>query len=248
MSMLPMLAISFYISGDANQYLDLSSVRLFATLQNTDGTRAKFLRPLGGLHSFFKKRATVGGQMVQDITEYNRHCELFKSFKAKDVNDMDDIESSANPSYDDNYHTHANGLNNFVDVATVAEPGTVNTYNGDHNEWRKIDVRPTRHSLCAIPGANGKVRLGHKMCCGLMESNYCLPLRFAPLELEFTIVSDGNEPIVVPQGDAGANPNTETDKQGYYFQAGNTSVSWEIKHVIIRAEVITLDNTVGNNI
>jgi hypothetical protein len=81
-----------------------------------------------------------------------------------------------------------------------------------------------------------------------MESNYCLPLRFAPLELEFTIVSDGNEPIVVPQGDAGANPNTETDKQGYYFQAGNTSVSWEIKHVIIRAEVITLDNTVSNNI
>ena len=56
MSMLPMLAISFYISGDANQYLDLSSVRLFATLQNTDGTRAKFLRPLGGLHSFFKKK------------------------------------------------------------------------------------------------------------------------------------------------------------------------------------------------
>ena len=42
--------------------------------------------------------------MVQDIIEYNRHCELFKSFKSKDVNEMDDIESSANPSYDDDYH------------------------------------------------------------------------------------------------------------------------------------------------
>ena len=73
-------------------------------------------------------------------------------------------------------------------------------------------------------------------------------MRVAPLELEFTIVSDGNEPIVVPQGDAGTNPNTETDKQGYYFQSGNTSVSWEINNVIIRAEVITLDNTVDNNI
>ena len=71
--------IRFYISGEANQYLDLSSV---AYVQNTDGTRAKFLRPLGGLHSFFQRyRATVGGQMVQDIIEYNRHCELFKSFK-----------------------------------------------------------------------------------------------------------------------------------------------------------------------
>ena len=97
--------VRFYISGEANQYLDLSSVHLFATVQNTDGTREKFLRPLGGLHSFFNRyRATVGGQMVQDIIEYNRHCELFKSFKSKDVNEMDDIESSANPSYDDDYH------------------------------------------------------------------------------------------------------------------------------------------------
>ena len=112
--------VRFYISGDANQYLDLSSVRLFATLQNTDGTRAKFLRPLGGFHSFFQRyRATVGGQMVQNITEYNRHCELFKSFKSKDaINEMDDIESSANPSWDDDYHMYAKGLNNFSDATT----------------------------------------------------------------------------------------------------------------------------------
>ena len=78
-----------------------------------------FYAPLGGLHSFFNRyRATVGGQMVQDIIEYNRHCELFKSFKSKDVNEMDDIESSANPSYDDDYHMYANGLNNFIDYTT----------------------------------------------------------------------------------------------------------------------------------
>ena len=78
----------------------------------------------------------------------------------------------------------------------------------------------------------------------MLESNYYLPLRFAPLELEFTIVSDGNEPIVVPQG----NGTTQTDRNGYYFQDGNTSTSWEINNVIIRADVITLDNTVDNNI
>ena len=245
--------IRFYISGDSNQYLDLSSVRLFATLQNTDGTRAKYLRPLGGLHAFFQRyRATVGGQMVQDIIEYNRHCELFKSFKSKDVNEMDDIEGSANPSWDDDYHKYANGLNNMIDYTTTGATNaggvaTVNTA-GDHNEYGRVDFRPTRHSLSGIEGNQGKMRLGHKPCCGLMESNYYLPLRFAPLELEFTIVSDGNEPIVVPIGDATANPNTETDKQGYYFQGGNTSTSWEINNVIIRAEVITLDNTVDNNI
>ena len=51
--------------------------------------------------------------MVQAIIEYNRHCELYKSFKSKDVNEMDDIESSANPSYDDDYHKYANGLDIF---------------------------------------------------------------------------------------------------------------------------------------
>ena len=110
-----------------------------------------------------------------------------------------------------------------------------------------MGVRPTRHSLSGIP-SNGEVRLGHKPVCGLLGSNYYLPLRFAPLELEFTIVSDSNEPIVVPQGDAETNPNSETDIQGYYFQAGNTSVLWEIIDVITCAEVNALDNTEDNNI
>ena len=240
--------IRFYISGDNNQYLDLSSIRLFANVKNTDSSdRAKFLRPLGGLHAFFERyRASVGGQIVQDIDQYARHCQLYKSFKSKDVNEMDDIESSANPSWDDDYHRYANGLSNFIDID---DAGTAIEFDkdADHNEWGRIGVKPTRHSLSGIPGS-GQMRLGHKSVCGLLESNYYLPLRFAPLELEFTIVSDSNEPIVVPQGDAQTNPNTESDKQGYYFQAGNTSVLWEINNVIIRAEVITLDNTVDDNI
>ena len=229
-----------YISGDSNQYLDLSSMHLFANIKNTDvSDRAKFLRPFSGLHAFMERyRATVGGQIVQDIDQYARHCQLYKSFKSKDLNEMDDVESSPNPSWDDDYHRYAT-----TDGATAA--GGVVTVNtgADHNEWGRIGVRPTRHSLSGIP-SNGQMRLGHKPVCGLCESNYYLPLRFAPLELEFTIVSDSNEPIVVPQG----NGTTETDKNCYYFQGGNTSVLWEINNVIIRAEAITLDNTVDNNI
>ena len=240
--------IRFYISGDNNQYLDLSSIRLFANIKNTDSSdRAKFLRPLGGLHAFMERyRASVGGVLISDVDQYARHCQLYKSFKSKDVNEMDDIESSANPSWDDDYHRYANGLNNFLDYNTAGDTVIIDK-DADHNEWGRIGVRPTRHSFSGIPGG-GQMRLGHKPVCGLLESNYYLPLRFAPLELEFTIVSDPNEPIIVPQGDKQTNPDTETDKQGYYFQAGNTSVLWEINNVIIRAEVITLDNTVDNNI
>ena len=267
--------IKFLISGDDNSFLDLSSVRLFATLQNTDGDRAKFLRPLGGLHAFMSRyRCTIAGQQCQDIIEYARHCELFNCFQSKDVRDMDDIESSANPRWDADYHDYANGLDVFLQAESVtgtapphpssgktngagtdADPlGVVSVFmNGDHNEWGRIDKRYTRHSLCGIPGANGKARFSHKPCCGIVGhgGKYYLPLRLGSLELEWTIVSEGTLPVVIPQGEGvggGPSGSNQTDKEGYYFQTGNTSTSWELNNLLIRAEVVSLDNTVANNI
>ena len=228
----------------------MSSIRVFATLQNTDADQKKFLRPLAGLHSFFQRyMLNVAGQQVQDIIEYNRHCELYECLKPKTVRDMDDIESGANPRWDADFHDYANGLDVFLQPHTTGDTGSggiVTVYtDGDHNEWGRVDKRYTRHSLTGIPGANGKARFSHKPCCGLLNSNYYIPLCYAPLELQFQIVSDGTEPVVVPQGTRGAG---QTDKEGYYFQAGDTSTSWELNNVFIRAEVITLDNTVDNNI
>eukprot|EP00438_Fugacium_kawagutii_P002704 Skav218913 [mRNA] locus=scaffold328:477365:481013:- [translate_table: standard] len=241
--------IRFNLSADDNNYIDLSSIRVFATLQNTDGDQKKFLRPLAGLHSFFQRyMLNVAGQQVQDIIEYNRHCELYECFKPKTVRDMDDIESGANPRWDADFHDYANGLDVFLQPKTAGDTdgaGVATVYtDGDHNEWGRVDKRYTRHSLTGIPGNQGKARFSHKPCCGLLNSNYYVPLRYAPLELQFQIVSDGTEPIVVPKG-AGAN---QTDKEGYYFRDGDTSTSWELNNVFIRAEVITLDNTVNNNI
>ena len=186
--------IRFHISGEDNTYIDLSSIRLFANLQNTDGTRSHFLRPLGNLSSFFSRyRCTVGGQQVQDIIEYNRHCELYNSFKSQDARDMDDLEGGANPRLDDDWrHTYATGLAEMLDVNKRTNPGTADatatTYPTvrDHNNWGDLTSRYTHHSVAGIPGANGYMRLGHKPVCGLLESNYYLPLRYAPLELEFT--------------------------------------------------------------
>eukprot|EP00438_Fugacium_kawagutii_P002922 Skav216236 [mRNA] locus=scaffold5243:56171:59061:- [translate_table: standard] len=238
--------IRFNISADDNNYIDLSSIRVFATLQNTDADQTHFLRPLAGLHSFFQRyMLNVAGQQVQDIIEYNRHCELYECLKPKSVRDMDDIESGANPRWDADFHDYANGLDVFLQPNTAGTPGTVDVYtDGDHNEWGRVDKRYTRHSLTGIPGANGKARFSHKPCCGLLNSNYYIPLRYAPLELQFQIVSNGTDPVVVPFG-AGAN---QTDKQGYYFRQGDTSTSWELNNVFIRAEIIQLDNTVNNNI
>ena len=91
---------------------------------------------------------------------------------------------------------------------------------GDRNEWGRIDKRYTRHSLCGIPGANGKARFSHKPCCGIVGhgGKYYLPLRLGSLELEWTIVSDGTLPVVVPTRNR--EQALQTDREGYYFTAG----------------------------
>ena len=161
---------------------------------------------------------------------------------------MDDIESGANPRWDGDYHDYANGLDVFLQPITTGatnDTGIVDVFTtGDHNEWGRIDKRYTRHSLTGIRGNGGKMRLSHKPCCGLLNSNYYLPTRYAPIQMEFQIVSNANESIVVPQG-TGAN---QIDKEGYYFRDGNTSTQWHLVDLVCRLEIISLDNTVANNI
>ena len=142
--------VRFYITGEDGTYLDLSSIRMFANLQNDGDTDAQFLRPLSGLHGCFSRyRCTVGGQLVQDIDQYNRRCELYNSFKSVETRHMGDIESSANPRWDDNWrHKYANGLDQFVRVNNAFDDvvrtegelptgGDAKDYT-DHNKWENI--------------------------------------------------------------------------------------------------------------
>ena len=178
---------------------------------------------------------------------------MYNSFKSQDARDMDDLEGGANPRWDDDWrHTYATGLAEMLDVNKRTDPGTADaeavTFGAtkDHNNWGDLTARYTRHSVAGIPGADGYMRLGHKPVCGLLESNYYLPLRYAPLELEFTIVSDEHAPVIAPF--TKTDDNVHIDANGYYFTTGDTSTLWELNNVIIRAEVIQLDNTVNNNI
>ena len=44
--------IRFYLTGEDGTYLDLSSICMFANLQNDGDNDTQFLRPLSGLHDF----------------------------------------------------------------------------------------------------------------------------------------------------------------------------------------------------
>ena len=244
--------IRFYITGEDGTYLDLSSIRMFANLQNDDTTESYMLRPLSGLHAFFSRyRCTVGGQLIQDIDQYHRHCELYNSFKSVDARHMDDIESSANPRWDDDWrHKYANGIDQFVKLNAAGdgvEPQVNDADHRDHNKWGTLENRYTRHSVSGVRGGGEWVRLGHQFKCGFLESNYYLPVRYAPLEIEVTIVSDANVPIIQPVLDTTATANGG-DRAGYYFTTGDTSTQWQLNNIILRAEVVTLDSSVNNNI
>ena len=59
-------------------WLDPSTFRLMFNLTNTDATAGRELRPLGGPWSFFRRvRILAGGQVIEDIDNYNRTHEMF---------------------------------------------------------------------------------------------------------------------------------------------------------------------------
>lgn len=68
---------------------------------------------------------------------------------------------------------------------------------------------------------------------GILSQNRWLPLRYVPLVFELELVSDNTLPFVL--------------KTIGPFDSTNTSDSWNIQNVQIKADICTLDNTVQND-
>ena len=76
--------------------------------------------------------------------------------KCQDARDMDDLESSANPRWDDGWrHTYATGLAEMLDVNKrtdpTADPAAVTfPTTRDHNNWGDLTARYTRWQFYEI--------------------------------------------------------------------------------------------------
>eukprot|EP00746_Dinoflagellata_sp_MGD_P157894 gnl/MRDRNA2_/MRDRNA2_86341_c0_seq1.p1 gnl/MRDRNA2_/MRDRNA2_86341_c0~~gnl/MRDRNA2_/MRDRNA2_86341_c0_seq1.p1 ORF type:complete len:456 (+),score=38.28 gnl/MRDRNA2_/MRDRNA2_86341_c0_seq1:331-1698(+) len=82
--------VKILLTGD--QWMDPSTLRIMFDVLNT-GTSLEHLRVLGGPHTFFRRmRILCGGQVVEDIDNYNRVHEMFSTLKAQDTNANDDAE------------------------------------------------------------------------------------------------------------------------------------------------------------
>ena len=230
--------LKFVITGEDNNYIDLSNVCLFFDVVNTDTTTpaAKFLRPLGESHAFLTRyRCNAAGQQINDIDNYNLVCEQMKSFKSEEVRNLDDIQEGCLTRYD----SRINRLfaYNIEDHDATATTG--------RNDRGVVLPQLTRINTTGI--AQGKfVRMGHKPVCGFVQSGYYPPIRYCPLEFIFEIVSDPTEPVITPATD-GADQATD-DAAGKFFTQRNTTTSWSIQNAILRCELIQVDNTVNNNI
>lgn len=80
--------IRFQVTGDS--WMDPSTFRVMFDLKN-DGAGAQELRPLGGPWSFFSRmRILCGGQIIEDIDNYNRTHEMMHTLIASDsrIQDM----------------------------------------------------------------------------------------------------------------------------------------------------------------
>ena len=229
--------IKFVITGEDNNYIDMSSICLFFDVVNTSQTAGEYLRPLGESHAFFTRyRCNAAGQQINDIDNYNLVCEEMKSFKSEEVRNLDDIQEGCLTRYDSR-------INRLYAFAIEAHDATATT---GRNDRGIILPKLTRANTTGIE--QGKfVRMGHKPCCGFVQSGYYPPIRYCPLEFIFEICSDAQEPVINPATPV-AGTQAEDDINGLYFTTRNTTTSWSIQNCILRCELITVDNSVNNNV
>jgi hypothetical protein len=82
--------IKMTIAGD--EYLDPSTFRIFFDLTNLGGALTR-LRPLSGPHIFFRRmRILCGGQLLEDVDNYNRTHEMFLQFVSAEYRNNEDIQ------------------------------------------------------------------------------------------------------------------------------------------------------------
>ena len=80
------------IKVNGTDWLDPSTVKVMFTINNTTGN----MNFLSGAHSFFRRmRVVCNGQIVEDIDDYNRVCEMFNVLQSSSVRQNDEIEGIA---------------------------------------------------------------------------------------------------------------------------------------------------------
>ena len=103
-------------------------------------------------------------------------------------------------------------------------------------EYNLNNTYVTTTAACGIAGAGGFMTVAFRPLSGLINQDKYLPIRYAPITLEFEIVNNYADCIIMPSTTALTND----------FTATNTSQAWEIQQFQVKCDVCTLDNALDN--
>ena len=135
---------------------------------NTDLTKDKELRPVGGPWSFFRRmRLMAGGTVIEDIENYARTHQQFHTLVSPIKRQNDTIEG-------------------------FGIEGDILRCRGAHPDGLTIQ---TAANYRGIPKGSAMTVL-FKPLSGLFSQQKYIPLRYCPLILKFEIVNDVNDPVI----------------------------------------------------
>lgn len=219
--------IRINLNGDS--WLDPSTFKIAFDLANTNEITTKLLRPLGGPHAFFRRcRVLVGGQVVEDIDNFNRTSQMMQILKSKHSRENDMSEGFGNEWDEEKFSTiHFKPLT-FDAVGVAAS--TISTRELNESNFKGIK-------------GGQFMRVIFKPLLGIFNQPKFLPIRYAPMVIELELVSNALDPIlssVTATGVFANIPNLE-------FNTANTSTTWQIRNVEAKCDLITLDNALDNS-
>ena len=202
--------IRFNLTGGANEWINLRSLLIGFTLINGDNDGTKELRPAYKPSSFFQRmRVMVGSNVIAEIPDLNRYEAM-----------MDIIQDDGMRNYTDNLgfgETFYNEGNRFL------------TYDGSE-AGRALVIEEAVASNCM--GFKKKSTVYYRPSCPFFNVSNFIPLSYAPIVIELTLVSDPLEPIV----------DLNTIGLNNTFTTANTSQIWTIEQPIITADIHRLDD------
>ena len=162
----------------ADSWMDPSTFRVMFTLNNTNSVSTRVIQPLHWNPAILFRRARIiaGGQVVEDIDDFNRLSLMFTALKSQD--DQKEIAMEGFGLFDIQYDAIEVAQTGFSSEAVAADDNRKIYRNRDFDEAGPIMTSRT---------------VLFKPMLGLLNQEKLIPLRYCPLQIELELVSSASD-------------------------------------------------------
>ena len=166
----------------ADQWLDPSAFRVMFTLSSLSQTGTNVGQPLHWNPAVMFRRARViaGGQVIEDIDDFNRLSLMMTALKSQD--DQKKIAMEGFGLFDIQYDV-ADAINNGIDPAAVAAADNRKIYR--NRDWD--EAGPIFQSRTVL----------FKPMLGILVQEKLIHLRYCPLQIELELASGASDCMLI---------------------------------------------------